>query len=665
MAFGRFGDSENCGVLMSEGCRETELSRPEKEWQITALAIGRAGLGSLRLDRQGRVCEANDYMCAVLGYSKDEILNLTVFDISPGLDPKKWPRRWAELRSMGSATFEAHFRTKAGEVIPVEISANVVEFEGHEFNFGLIREISDRKRAERERQITAHAIEHAGLGLIALDKEGRVREVNAYMCRLLGYSRDEMLALGAADFTVDLEPGSWPERWEELQAMGPVTLEREFRTREGRVFPVEIASSIVEFEGEYLDHGFIRDISDRKLAEKSLRERDDQLRQSQKMEAIGRLAGGIAHDFNNLLTAIIGYSDLLLANEEISDPWVREDLEEIRSAAKRAGGLTKQILAFSRRQTLKPQLVSINSVIEEMAPLLRRTLGEDVELSTSLDPDLGLVQVDTTQFTQVLMNLAVNARDAMPMGGGLTFKTENVRLHELSPNQDDGLEPGDYVLMSASDTGIGIEAEALPLLFEPFYTTKSPGEGTGLGLPTAYGIVKQSGGTISVESRPGEGTIFRVLLPRVNKDAYVGVGEKTSREDQGSSILQGARILLVEDEAAVRNLTGRILAGFGCTVLAAGDGPEALEILRTPGRTVDLLLTDVVLPGGIDGTEVARMARRIQEDIAVLFISGYTRSAFLERENAGTEVHYLEKPFSGEQLEYAVIGALSSSRGVG
>ncbi len=250
-----------------------------------------------------------------------------------------------------------------------------------------------------------------------------------------------------------------------------------------------------------MDNGFIRNISDRRAAEEALRQRDEQLRQSQKMEAIGRLAGGIAHDFNNLLMAIIGYSDLVLSDESVANLPVVEDVREIKRAAERGAALTQQILAFSRRQKLEPKVVSVNSLIEDSLPLLRRTLGEDIELCAALDLRLSLTEIDPHQFSQVIMNLAVNARDAMPGGGKLSIATKNVRLDQCSTTTGPDLPPGEYVRVSVSDTGPGIDPEEVSLIFEPFYTTKPTGKGTGLGLPTAQGVIKQSGGTILVDER--------------------------------------------------------------------------------------------------------------------------------------------------------------------
>jgi two-component system, cell cycle sensor histidine kinase and response regulator CckA len=404
---------------------------------------------------------------------------------------------------------------------------------------------------------------------------------------------------------------------------------------------------------------FSRDTTARRKAEESLRASEEQLRQSQKMEAIGQLAGGIAHDFNNLLTAIIGYDDLILGGLEGESEALRPDLEEIKHAADRASALTRQILAFSRRQALHPMVVSLNDVLAGMEPLLHRTLGENVELVTLLRPDLGHSELDVHQFEQVLMNLALNARDAMPAGGRLTLETGNVELDEEYCRSHADMKPGSYVMMSASDTGVGMDPVTTSRIFEPFYTTKAPGQGTGLGLSTVYGIVRQSGGGINVYSEPDKGTSFKVYVPRV--DTPVSPAETST---SATSSFQGEEtVFVVEDEESLRHLVARILGGLGYHVLLAASADEAFEVLSESACPVDLLLTDVVLPGSMQGNDLAHSLLASRPDLPVLYMSGYTRNAIVHSGHLDTGVNYLEKPFTPAALAAMVRQVLDAEGG--
>ncbi len=622
-----------------------QVAKRTEALQLVELGVDNMGDLLMWVDREGRFVKVNQELCRRLGYSREELLAMRVSDIDVDPPWRSWDEHWRELKEHGTVRFETRHRTKSGEVYPVELTITYFEYGGRELNVTFGRDISERKRMEREREITAQALERSGVGIMRVDREGRIREVNDHMCAMLGYSREELLGLRVWDVAVGLTAENWPARWEELRSRKSLTFERLNRTKSGELITVEVNANVVEFEGEEFNHALVRDITERKQVEAALRERDEQLRQAQKMEAVGRLAGGIAHDFNNLLTAIIGYSDLILADPRFTDtPWY-DDLREIKKAAERAGGLTQQILAFSRKQVLQPQVVAINELLGETLPLLRRTLGEDIELEAQLHPEAGMVEVDPHQFTQVLMNLAVNARDAMPLGGRLVFATTNVRIADPTRVGDPDLKPGDYVLLSVSDTGIGMDEETLSHIFEPFFTTKAPGQGTGLGLPTAYGIVKQSKGTLVARSRPGEGSTFEVYLPRAEPRALQG------EEAAVSSPIphQSRTVLLVEDEQAVRDLVERMLLRMGHTVLSVGSGAEAMAVFEEHPE-VDLLVTDVVLPGGMNGGDIARVIRQRVPDMQVLFVSGYPRDVDLESDLGLSGLFYLEKPFTAELL---------------
>jgi len=377
------------------------------------------------------------------------------------------------------------------------------------------------------------------------------------------------------------------------------------------------------------------DITDR-------RQLEEQLRQAQKMEAVGRLAGGIAHDFNNLLMVIQGYADLMTERLAEGDP-LRRNAEQIQTASQRATSLTRQLLAFSRKQMLAPKVLSVQSVVTEMEKILRRLIGEDVQLETSSVPDLGLVKADRSQIEQVILNLAVNARDAMPEGGRLTIETANVDLDESFSHSSVMLSPGPYVMLAVTDNGCGMDVETQTHIFEPFFTTKEKGKGTGLGLATVYGIVKQSGGYVWVYSEPGRGTSFKVYLPRV-WDEQTTPGR--DRRVEGKSLPQGTEtVLLVEDEKGVRELAREYLEMTGYTVIEAENGHTALELAALHSGPIHLLMTDVVMPG-ISGRELSERVKTIRPDIRVLFMSGYTDQAVVHHGILETDAVLLQKPFT-------------------
>jgi two-component system, cell cycle sensor histidine kinase and response regulator CckA len=377
------------------------------------------------------------------------------------------------------------------------------------------------------------------------------------------------------------------------------------------------------------------DITDRKQLE-------EQLRQAQKMEAVGRLAGGIAHDFNNLLMVIQGYADLLTERLADGDP-LRRNAEQIQTASQRATSLTRQLLAFSRKQMLAPKVMNIQSVVAEMEKILRRLIGEDIQLETSSVPDLGLIKADRSQIEQVILNLAVNARDAMPEGGRLTIETANVELDKASSHPPAVLSPGRYVMLAVTDNGCGMDAETQAHIFEPFFTTKEKGKGTGLGLATVYGIVKQSGGYVWVYSEPGRGTSFKVYLPRIEDEPSV---RGRDRQADARALPRGSEtVLLVEDEKGVRELAREYLQLIGYTVIEAEDGHTALELAAMHVGTIHLLMTDVVMPG-ISGRELAGRVKSIRPDMKILFMSGYADQAVVHHGILDTDAALLQKPFT-------------------
>jgi two-component system, cell cycle sensor histidine kinase and response regulator CckA len=398
-----------------------------------------------------------------------------------------------------------------------------------------------------------------------------------------------------------------------------------------------------------------RDITERKQAEELLRRRDEQLRQSQKMEAVGRLSGGIAHDFNNLLGVIIGYSESMEFRLAPNDP-MRKSVEEIRKAGERAAALTSQLLAFSRQQVLQTQIVDLNALVGDMGNMLKRLIGSHIDLKTKLAADLANVKADQSQVEQVIVNLVVNARDAMPEGGKLRIETSNIDVNENLASTFPSLQPGPYALLTVTDTGTGMDAETRRHIFEPFFTTKGPGKGTGLGLATVYGVVKQSGGSVVVESEPGKGSTFKIFLPHTNEVAVAPVPEE---EPVAKEAMGVGTILLVEDEDALLSLAAERLKQCGYTVLTASDGVSALELERSFQGTIDLLLTDVMMPR-MGGLTLARSITKSRPKIRVAYMTGHAEREPTFREALRSGAEAIQKPFTHAQLMCVVRQALES-----
>jgi signal transduction histidine kinase/CheY-like chemotaxis protein len=421
------------------------------------------------------------------------------------------------------------------------------------------------------------------------------------------------------------------------------SLSAAFNTMLGRIETEEAALKAAQNDLKAKVHELELEVSEREEAEKALKLSEEQLVQAQKMEAIGRLAGGVAHDFNNLLTVINGYSELIQLEMGVDDP-LRPTIAEIRHAGERAAGLTRQLLAFGRKQMIAPRVIDLNAVIENTQAMLRRLIGEDIALEVTLDPGVPPVKADPSQLDQLILNLAVNARDAMPQGGGLSIETANVTLKE-SPARSPEVLPGQYVAIRVADTGCGMDAGTMAHIFEPFFTTKELGKGTGLGLSTVYGIVKQCGGHISVESEPGRGTTFQILLPAVETAADL-------RRSSGmhKALLGGSEtVLLVEDEAPVRGMISRILSASGYKVLQAPDGPSALAIADAHETPIHLVLTDIVMPG-MNGRSLVEALAAKRPGIRALYMSGYSDDVISHQGLVEEGIPFISKPFRPSDL---------------
>jgi PAS domain S-box-containing protein len=516
----------------------------------------------------------------------------------------------------------------------------------------------DRQKLLREAEIAYKhlhqhydmILQHAGDGICALDLHGQITFVNPAALRLLGYEFNELLG---QDLAALAERPASDANGRVRDALAANTTFRShdqvFWKKDGSCFPIEFTSTPIREGGRQVGSVFVfKDVTQRRALE-------EQVRQSQKLEAVGRLAGGVAHDFNNLLTVVSGYSELLAANKSL-DQRAKEAVAEVQKASDRAIAVTRQLLAFSRKQMLQPRPLDLNAVITEITKLIRRLIGEDIALTTHLAAGLLPVTADPGQLEQVILNLAVNARDAMPQGGSLTIATRNVVVDATAAANQPGLKPGRYAVLTVADTGCGMDADTRARVFEPFFTTKEPGRGTGLGLATTYGIVMQSGGHIGVQSEPGRGTTFQVLWPQAD-----GPAAAAPAGDGDAAVRGGTEtILLVEDEDSVRGLTARVLAGYGYRVLEARDGAEAQHLAQKSGQYLHLMVTDVVMPG-ISGLELARRLAPVRPKMKVLFMSGYTDDAIVRKGVLAPDAAFLPKPFTPEVLARRVREALDQS----
>jgi len=482
-----------------------------------------------------------------------------------------------------------------------------------------------------------------------IDKETRrFLEVNDAAVQQYGYSLSEFKRMSVLDLRPEEERARYLEQLNQIPNEGHYHGHWKHRKKDGKVIQVETISHELEYAGRRVRLVVTQDISERQLLEQ-------QLRQSQKMEAVGRLAGGVAHDFNNLLMVIKGHTELLVNVLPPSEHYSRK-IEQIDRAADRASALTRQLLAFSRLQVLQPHVMNLNDVVEEMGRLLPRLIGEDIELVIRSSEDLGAIRADASQMEQVIMNLAVNARDAMPAGGRLLIETSNAELDDTYNAVHPIVREGRYVLLAVSDTGTGMNAETQAHIFEPFFTTKPQGKGTGLGLSTVYGVVKQSGGFIWVYSEVGRGTSFKIYLPRVDQPVErIGTAATVSEAPRGTET-----ILLAEDEQDVREVAREFLESGGYTVIEARDGAEALKRVEKYEDAIDLLVTDMVMPG-MTGQELSTRLLQSRPEIRVLYMSGYSERAAADSARGDSSMRLLAKPFSRWALLRAVHEILKQS----
>jgi PAS domain S-box-containing protein len=622
-----------------------------------------APVGYHEFDIEGRITNVNRTELEMLGYTLEERIGQFVWR---SIKDEEKSRQIVLGKLAGvippSKALERTYRRKDGTTFPVLIQDQLLLDEKGRITGmrSTIQDITERKRAEdalRESEEKYRTIlENIEDGYFEVDIAGNFTFFNDSMCRIYGYPREELMGMNDRQYTDQENAKKLFQGFNKVYKTGEPSREFdwEITRKDGTKRSIESSVSLIkDLLGNRMGfRGIVRDVTERKRIEQEKTTLEEQLRQSQKIEAIGRLAGGIAHDFNNLLTVIKGYSQLSL-HELKEDVPLRENIEEIKRAAERAADLTRQLLAFSRRQILEMKVLDLNTILRDMDKMLHRLIGEDIELITLLADDLGGVKTDPGWVEQIIMNLAVNARDAMPSVGKLTIETANVELDEHYARAHVAVTPGRYAMLSVSDTGVGMPPEIRDKVFEPFFTTREKGKGTGLGLSTVYGIVKQSGGNIWVYSEPGYGTTFKIYLPRVD-EPLEEIKERVVKEElpRGSET-----ILIVEDEEDVLKLAARILERQGYTVLQTSSTSKALEICKEQKKPIHLILTDVVMPQ-MGGRELADRIVSIHPETKVLYMSGYTDNAIVHHGVLEEGLNFMQKPFTLEILSRKVREAL-------
>lgn len=634
----------------------TERKRAEEQLRLTHFSVEHASDAVFWMNPEGRIVYANEAACRSLERSREELLSLSIPDIDPLFSREDWVAAWDEIKSRGSKTFEMEHRSKRGRVFPVEVSAKYLEFGGKEYSVTSVRDITERKRSEDALRESERWLKESQrisqIGTYVLD-------VNSGVFVTVSETLEDILGIGP-DYPRSVE--GWKElvhseQREELmeyltreviEQRKPFDLEyRIVRPSDGQVRWVHGRGALICDSSDQVTTmaGTLQDITVRKAVE-------EQLQQAQKLESLGRLAGGVAHDFNNLLTIINGYSVLLLREMNAEDP-AREKVAEILGAGEQAAKLTQQLLSFGRKQITHPQPMDLNQFIGDLSDMIQQLVGEDIQLNVKLQPSLGIILADPGQIHQVMMNLAANARDAMPRGGRMTIKTAHADVEQGDSTRYPGVAPGRYVVWSVSDTGTGMDAETLKHIFDPFFTTKE-GKGTGLGLATVYGIIQQAGGSILAESEVGYGATFRIYLPRANSTLPI---RQTGAE---TSFVVGGKetVLVVEDKEVVRKLATQILRSYGYRILEARHGEQALLIAKNQSDVIHLLLTDVIMPG-MTGPELAQRLKVTRPSLQVLYMSGYAADVITSRGLLDPRQVHIAKPFRPDELAAKVRKALA------
>ncbi len=599
------------------------------------------------------ILAVNNAMVAHYGYTREEFLQMTLKDIRPVEDIPTLLEDLASFTSNIHINSRRRHKKKDGTIFNVEGTSHDILFEGRKARLVMVNDITERQRVEEERDrfftVSLDMLCIAGF-------DGYFKRLNPTWKKTLGFTNEELMSKPFIEF---VHPEDRQQTLEQASNLSDghkvLSFENRYLSKNGSYR--WLLWSATAYPEQQLIFAVAHDITERKKAEEALSKTEEHLRQTQKMEAIGRLAGGVAHDFNNLLTAVIGYSEMALKKAALDSP-IRNDILEVKKAGERAASLTNQLLAFGRKQMLQPKILDFNSVVENIGKMLRRLIGEHIDIAVIPEAKLGLVKADPGQIEQVIVNLALNARDAMPKGGKLTLETANVHLTDEYAYSHLEVTPGQYVMFALTDTGIGMDMKIMARIFEPFFTTKELGKGTGLGLAMVYGIIKQSGGHVAIYSEQGVGTTVKIYLPRIDETPSVASLQSNMAAPQKNH----ETILLVEDEAIVRDLTARILRDLGYEVIVASNGKEALEIAANNIEKIELVISDIVMPH-MGGKELVEQLMLLKPQIKKIFMSGYTENSIVHQGVIDPTIDFLQKPFSYEAIATKVREVLDKKNG--
>jgi len=639
---------------ISERRRMERAMREEQNKLLDFMANAPVGIYSV--DRHGRFRFVNNTLAAWLQVTPEELVkgDVRLHDVMN--DPPKGSPAYAIVSGpQGELRGETTFRRRDGRLFPVSITQTITESDDGKTlrTRSVVRDLSPEREWQMALSLSEHRFQRlfaeAPIGILLIDSDFKIMECNLALQKIVRRPRETIINQPVTSIVKKKEREEAIEHLQQVMAGADLIKPFEAHIEADREVIVQIFAKRFSAAEKKDETGSERGLMLYFIDATEQKRLEVQFAQSQKMQAIGQLAGGVAHDFNNLLTAMIGFCDLLLQRHKPGDQSF-SDIMQIKQNGSRAANLIKQLLAFSRQQTLQPKVLNLADVLSDMTIMLRRLIGVNIKLEMIHGRDLGLVKVDQGQIDQVIVNLVVNARDAMPQGGTITIRTYNLHQKEPVLRGQDEMPPGDYVAIEVSDTGIGIPKENLQRIFEPFFSTKEAGSGTGLGLATAYGVVRQTGGFISVESRVGHGTTFTVYLPEFKEKGKAQTTSDEDREEKYGLDLTGAgTILLVEDEDAVRVFSARALRNKGYNVFEARSGEEAMALLDKDGKKIDLIITDVVMPQ-MDGPTLYKRTRERWPDMKVIFVSGYTEDRLREQFKSGENIHFLGKPFTLKKL---------------